>query len=138
MELIGNYKRTMHDCCITETNIEERNSMQVWLQRTVGCIALSSLVFCLVQISGGCVGLVDVCGFVGSVQGGGFGEGVCLCYVQNRPCSSSKLLCDEVWNNLELAIFTGRRRRATIFALSVSRHWKFDQNNALRIFCTWV
>ena len=33
--------------------------MQVWLQRTVGCIALSSLVF-LVQISGGCVGLVGV------------------------------------------------------------------------------
>jgi len=46
VELIGNYKRTMHhNCCITETNIEERNSMQVWLQRTVGCIALSSLVF---------------------------------------------------------------------------------------------
>lgn len=35
--------------------------MQVWLQRTVGCIALSSLVvFFLVQISGGCVGLVGV------------------------------------------------------------------------------
>ena len=60
------------------------------------------------------MGLVGVCGFVGSVQGGGFGEGVCLCYVQNRPCSSSTLLGDEVWNNLELAIFTGRRRRATI------------------------
>ena len=72
MELIGNYKRircttTMHNCCITETNIEERNSMQVWLQRTVGCIALSSLVF-LVQISGGCVGWVGRW-FVGGVQG---------------------------------------------------------------------
>ena len=65
-----------------------------------------------------------VCGFfVGSVQGGCFGEeaGVCLCYVQNRPCRSSTLLCDEVWNNLELAIFTGRRRRATILLLCLCR-----------------
>ena len=45
--------------------------MQVWLQRTVGCIALSSLVVFWVQISGGCVGLVGVGGWVGSlgVQG---------------------------------------------------------------------
>ena len=38
--------------------------MQVWLQRTVGCIALSSLVLFWVQISGGCVGLVGVGGWV--------------------------------------------------------------------------
>jgi hypothetical protein len=62
VELIVNYKRircttTMHNCCITETNIEERNSMQVWLQRTVGCIALSSLGFFGANLWG-CVGWV--------------------------------------------------------------------------------
>jgi len=39
--------KTMHNSwrICTEANKEERSSMQVWLQRTVGCIALSSLVF---------------------------------------------------------------------------------------------
>jgi len=103
--------KTMHNSwrICTEANKEERSSMQVWLQRTVGCIALSSLVF-LVQISGGC-GWVGVGGFVGVCNGGWhWCEGVCLCYVQGWARSSSTQNCVEAtWNNLELAIFTRRR-----------------------------
>lgn len=126
----------MHNCCITETNTEERNSMQVWLQRTVGCIALSSLVFFGANLWG-CVGWVGGL-FIGSVQGVVLVRvfAFAMYRVGLAGPQHNWVLCVETWNNLELAIFTGTRR-ATI-SLSESRHWKFDQNNALRIFCTWV
>jgi len=60
--------------------------MQVWLQRTGGCIALSSLGFFGANLWG-CVGWVGHC-----AGGGGIGEGVCLCYVQSWARSSSTQL----------------------------------------------
>ena len=62
--------------------------MQVWLQRTVGCIALSSLVFWCKSL--GVVWDSWVCGFIGWVCKGL--AGVCICYVQSWACSSPALL----------------------------------------------
>ena len=89
--------------------------MQVWLQRTGGCIALSSLGF-LVQISGVVSGgWVIVRGVVALVRVFAFA----MYRVGLAAPQLNWVLCVETWNNLELAIFTGTRRAT--FSLCLSR-----------------
>jgi len=89
--------------------------MQVWLQRTGGCIALSSLGFFGANLWG-CVGWVGgwviVRGVVALVRVFAFA-------MYRVGLAAPQLNWVETWNNLELAIFTGTRRAT--FSLCLSR-----------------
>ena len=141
VEFLGNYKSrwTMHNCCAN--NKHTRKDFNASL------VAADCWLYCTQQP--GCflgANLWGLCGTCGCGWVGSLGvQGVALVRTRVFVFAMYRMgLVAAPWHYWALCdgwveqYGTGNFHWAEGFSLSLSRHWEFDQNNALRIFCTWV